>query len=45
VAGVLKILMFWHLMRVVPKLDVLLFTTEKKLSMKQADLRDIFKKS
>jgi hypothetical protein len=35
VAGVLKILTFWHLRRVVPKLDVLPFAAgKKKLSLK-----------
>jgi hypothetical protein len=31
--------------RVVPRLEVLLLTRKKPSSMKQADLRDVFKKA
>jgi hypothetical protein len=34
-----------HLRRVVPRLGVLLFTRKKGYSVKQADLRDVFKKA
>jgi hypothetical protein len=35
----------WHLRKVVPRLEVLLFTRIKALPMEQADLRDMFKKA
>jgi hypothetical protein len=41
----LEILIIWHLRRVVPRLEVLLFTTKKCLLMKEADLRHIIKKA
>jgi hypothetical protein len=42
----LEILIIWHLKRVVPRPKVFLFMTQKKpLSQKQADLRDMFKKT
>jgi hypothetical protein len=41
-----KILIIRHLRRVVPRSDVLFFSRKKKASsMKQADLRNIFKKA
>jgi folate-binding Fe-S cluster repair protein YgfZ len=43
----LEILIIWHLKRVVPRPKVLLFMTKKRkpLSLKQADLWDMFKKA
>ena len=41
----LEILIIQHLRRVVQRLGVLLFTRKKGYSMKQADLRDVFKKA
>jgi hypothetical protein len=41
----LEILIIWHLRGVVPGSKVLLFMTKKTLSVKQAVLRDIFKKA
>jgi hypothetical protein len=41
----LEILTVWHMRRVAPGLEVLVFTRIKVLSVKQADLRDMFKKA
>jgi hypothetical protein len=38
-----EILIMWHLRKVVPRLEVLLFIWKKASSMKQADLRDTLK--
>jgi hypothetical protein len=39
-----EVLIIWHVANVVSRLEVLLFT-RKKLSVKQADLRDMFKQA
>jgi hypothetical protein len=42
----LEIMILWHLKRAVPRPKVMLFMTKKKpVSLKQADLRDMFKKT
>jgi len=41
----LEILIIWHLGRLVPRTEVLLFTRQTASSMKQAHLRDMFKKT
>jgi hypothetical protein len=40
-----EILIIWHLGRVVPRPEVLLFTRKTASLMKKAHLRDIFKKA
>jgi hypothetical protein len=45
VSNNLEILIIQHLRKVVPRWEVLLFTTKKFSSMQQEDLRDMFRKA